>query len=151
MKHQNTKNSFKFKSNVSFTTSDDLCTYFLVNCSHIFKTFTVDRFDYISFSLQTGVKSLSFDFNLAIILGFDTLVFKHEDGLIKSNQKLSLHSVFNKMYIYSSIVEPVYVGHVRVPLLRTIWMKISTCPENKYTLNLTIRFIYRLHQSPLIK
>lgn len=126
MKHQNTKNSFKFKSNVSFTTSDDLCTYFLVNCSHIFKTFTVDRFDYISFSLQTGVNSISFDFNLAIILGFDTLLFKHGDGIIKANRKLSLHSVFNKMYIYSSIVEPVYVGHVRVPLLRTIWM------ENKY-------------------
>ena len=78
--------------------------------------------DYVSFSLQPDITKVSFDVNLVQMLGLDYLVFTSQDGLIRAN------SVLNQMYIYSSIVDPIYVGNVRVPLLRSIWMNSAYKP-----------------------
>jgi hypothetical protein len=121
------KDSLVFNEHLLFSTSELLCSYFLEHCSHIFEEFKVNQNGLIKFKFKPLIQEIEFSDNLKNLLGFSYPVINNEYGRItEAYRKPQLQNTFNQMYIYSSLVEPIMVGGVQVPLLRSIWI------ESKY-------------------
>jgi hypothetical protein len=79
---------------------------------------------------------LEFDINLAKSLGFERNIFEGNTTHF-AKHLLIFDKVIDNMYIYSNVVEPIYVGNVKVPLLKSIWID-QEC--NSYErINITIK------------
>lgn len=116
-----------FNEYLLFPDTEQLNEYFIKHCAKIFLKFDIDQNGLIYFKLQDDIVKITIDHSLADILGFSTKKFKNKVGrTFKAKQKPKLESTFNQMYIYSSIIKPILVGGVNVPLLRSIWI------ESKY-------------------
>lgn len=122
-----TKNEVKFKDELYLSDLTQLVTYFLQNCSHIFKDFNIkDDLNY--FSLHENINSVKFDEILTKTLGLEKQqYFRGEmvtipDLQFKSVSKPKIQK-HQQMFIYSSIVEPIIVGDVNVPLLKSVWIE----------------------------
>jgi hypothetical protein len=118
----------KFKEYILFPKDEQIQNYFRDHCADIFEEFRVDASGYINFKIKDIHNSVRMDIPLARYLGFDSIYkFKNGHKKVFSAYKRPLKAKpYRQFYIYSSIIDPVLVGGVHVPLLRTIYI------ENKY-------------------
>jgi hypothetical protein len=121
------KDSIVFNEHLLFSSSELLCTFFQEHCSIIFEEFKVNQNGLIWFKFKPRIYHIVLSPNLKKLLGFKNDVIENKYSKIHSAiLKPQLQNTFNQMYIYSSLVEPILVGGVQVPLLRSIWI------ESKY-------------------
>jgi hypothetical protein len=125
MELERIRDAIFFREPLAFPTPELLCSFILTNCSTIFEVFQVNNNGFISFKLKPNIDDIEFSPIIKTILGFDESIF--QSGRIKyAENKPYTEKTFNQMYIYSSLVDPIMVGGVYVPLLRSIWV------ESKY-------------------
>lgn len=114
---------FEFDDDVMVNDMNNLAAYFIKLCYKIFKEFELDsKFGLVMFKLQDTIEYVEFDENLSLILGLSSAKFYKSPDQVKGLHKPLLLGGIRQLYIYSSIVEPILVGDVRVPLLRSIWV-----------------------------
>ena len=115
-----------FKQYLLFSNIDQIEQYFEKYCSEIFKEFKVNQNGYVYFSLKEDVNSLTIPDTLSRILGFGTQriwdKYKFSYPFI-AKERIQLSKPYSQIYIYSSILDPIIVGDVRVPLLQTMWIE----------------------------
>jgi hypothetical protein len=76
---------------------------------------------YIFFKLKPDIDSITLSPIIKNILGFEKSTFINT-GIHKAENQAYREKTTNLMYIYSSLVDPILVGGVYVPLLRSIWV-----------------------------
>ena len=121
-----------FEKFVLFSSSLELCDYMETFCSQIFQKFKVDQNGLLYFILNKNIKSIKFDNTLMKKLGMNNNFSNEEDEINYGITKPELINLFNPYFIYTSITEPILVGGVNVPLLRSIWV------ETKYNLGYVV-------------
>jgi hypothetical protein len=113
-----------FKEYLLFPSATLLREYFVEHCSSILNDFKMNQNGLINFKIQSGITSIILDENLSNILGFDRKNFNYAKGKTHiAIRKPKLENAYNQMYIYSNLVEPILVGGVRVPLLKSVWVE----------------------------
>lgn len=104
--------------------------YFEKHCPNLFEEFKIDQNGILKFILKPEVKKIIIEDNLKILLGLQIrkmdIVSRHSATGIS---KVLIRNPINQLYIYSSLVDPILVGGVKVPLLRLIWLE-SNFDEN---------------------
>lgn len=96
----------------------------------------------VKFKIKHVVKEITFLNGLNIALGFNKAHFespeieeKHPDPVslktFTGTQKPSMTMGLSHMYVYASVVKPIQVGGVSVPLLKNIWL--DSDKARKYT------------------
>lgn len=114
---------FEFDDDLMVNDLNSLVESFIKTCYKIFKEFVIDsKFGLVQFKLLDTVEYVSFDENLALILGLSTAKFYKSKEQVKGLHRPLLLGGIRQLYIYSSVVDPILVGDVRVPLLRSIWV-----------------------------
>lgn len=74
---------------------------------------------------------------LHFVLGFSqTVLWKKEEI---ADFPPALNRALNHMYVYASIVAPIQVGHMRVPLLKSIWLDVTKAYVHDEVRNVNIR------------
>jgi hypothetical protein len=113
-----------FKEPLTFPSTELLCAFFRNHCRKIFEEFGVDQNGLIEFRLKQNINLIKFSSPLKRLLGLDRSIFSNQRGTVYSAEsKPSIQKAFNLMFIYSSLIEPIMVGGVFVPLLRSIWLE----------------------------
>ena len=114
----------EFNNSPKFINIQQMTEYYYKFGNTIFEEFTYDYYGYIYFKIKQEIKSIKLDVQLMYSLGFDdTYTFNNVLGTVfKATKKPAFESAFHQYYIYSSIVDPIMVGGIRVPLLRTVWV-----------------------------
>ena len=85
----------------------------------------------LNVKLQKNIASVEFISGLNIVLGFAKRRyddFSNSTNIIAENEPFLRHGI-NAMYVYSSICQPIRVGDICAPLLKSIWLdsgKIQT-------------------------
>lgn len=98
-----------------------------------FKSIMFNNSGYIEFKLLDKIVNMKFNKELASILGFDKTVFEIGDkGTLKPIRD---KNESNHVFIYSSLIEPVFVGGLRAPLLKSFMI------DNKYKYGDTINYV----------
>ena len=85
----------------------------------------------IIFRLKENIGSLRLCNGLNFILGFEQIKFTRDVYLENTNhEQIATHPPqmnrgINNIYVYVSICEPIHVGGVMVPLLKSIWLDVG--------------------------
>jgi len=106
-------------------TLEDLNGAFKKECIHVFKSYELNSSKLFTFTLADNVTSVTFDKILVKTLGLERDEYTlFEDGnVIVSVVNPKILSFHHQMFIYSNIVEPIIVGDVKVPLLKSVWIE----------------------------
>ena len=90
-----------------------------VNCPQMFSSFSCDETGVFTFSLAESIMEVTFDRKISDRLGLA------DNHIVNDGKPTSSHSkfTFTQIYVYSSLTEPILVGGVRVPLLRSMWVE----------------------------
>jgi len=116
-----------FTDYMTFEKPEDIVAYILERCGNLFYNFGLTDTGYITFSLNTEVTEIKFEKQMMEALGLTQDTFLRNDGRVYiAENKPYKDRPFNQLYLYSSCIDPILVGGVKVPLLRTIWV------ESKY-------------------
>ena len=122
-------NIFYFNDYIYMKNLDEFSEYITSNLSSIFKDFILKKNEMFQFVLKPYIKSVTFDPLLVKTLGLDgdtftqgNLNIPHNEQVFKGVRIPKLFTNQNQMFIYSNIVEPVIVGDVNVPLLKSVWL-----------------------------
>ena len=99
----------------------DLITNMNQLSSLLFKSVDYTQNGHIIFDLQPYVTKAEFHSDFAKMLGYNTTIFK-DHSRHTSDRKPIFKKPFEQVYIYSSVSDPILVGGVRVPLLKTVWV-----------------------------
>lgn len=121
------KEVIPFSAPFNFNTAGQLQDFISEHTSQIFTVFKIDQNGFFTFSLKPEIIDVIFDNELSDFLGvLNTLYINLEGKLYRAPNKPKLDDLFKQVYIYSNVVQPVHVGGVLVPLLKSLWI------ENKY-------------------
>ena len=104
-----------------YTNMTDLITNMNQLSSLLFKSVDYTQNGHITFDLQPYVTKAQFHSDFAKMLGYDTTIFK-DHSRHTSDRKPIFKKPYEQVYIYSSVSDPILVGGVRVPLLKTVWV-----------------------------
>jgi hypothetical protein len=128
---------FHFPSDVKFKKNEELVKYLSDRCCpHIFTTVEYnDAKEVITVSFNKLVIQVEFCNGLNFVLGFNNAVLKVDTPesfghpimirylkKFKAEKKPQLKRGIVNMYIYSSICQPIHVGHTLVPLLKNVFI-----------------------------
>jgi predicted DNA-binding ribbon-helix-helix protein len=120
-----------FDKYILFPKADDLAEYFRFHGAKVFEEFKIDQNGFVSFTMKDTLNTLLFTGSLARYLGFDGYIFKNgSKKQFNATRKPRLAPAYSQLYIYSDITDPILVGGVRVPLLRTVWVETKYNPGN---------------------
>ena len=76
----------------------------------------------LKFTIRGGVTTIEFLNGFNICLGFSKRKYRIVDSVLFAESEPYLRHGINSMYVYSSIVQPIRVGNVCVPLLKSVWL-----------------------------
>ena len=100
-----------------FETSEKMFAYLLPKFPLAFSNMSVNTNGLISFETPTTISRIVFDDNLTRVFGFDQSDF----SLTGTGKYMpQLKNIPNQLYIYCSLVDPIQVDKVKVPLLKNI-------------------------------
>jgi len=112
-----------FRETQYFSTVDELIYYIMdgSNMYHIFETLNYTPINHrCNLKLRPRIEYIRFLNGFNFVLGFaNTKFVKNTD--YKASYPPLLTLALRCMYVYASICNPIQVGDVRVPLLRSIW------------------------------
>ena len=110
---------FEIVGNHYFPNVDKLCEYLKSIWSDICVNISLEN-DMFNIQFISDIVQVEFDPSLAKTLGLDKIIFGRNE--IKAVSHPRLYTGISNLYIYTSISEPLLVGDVRVPLLKSIWL-----------------------------
>ena len=114
--------TFQFKDNVSFSDVSELEKYMKQHMSKVFKTFELGNL--CKFSINDALSYVKFDRYLQKCLGLEKRKYDYvKDKVYEGTRKPKVEDTYHNMLIYCSIVNPIIVGDVQVPLLKSIWFE----------------------------
>ena len=108
-------------SPITCKSNTELVNHF--NNSFLFESFSINKFDIISFKIKNNISSISMPPLFAEKLGFLTQNTFVNDRIWIADKKPFMSNSFNQYYIYSSIADPIMVGGVHVPLMKAVWVE----------------------------
>jgi hypothetical protein len=108
-----------------FKTVDDLVTSVEKQFAKVFEDVSLNEDGVLEIKKKSDIHTFSFNQHIANILGFKETKFINQI-LIKGVNEPKVMNTFTQMFIYTNIINPIHVGGVLVPLLKSIWI------ENKY-------------------
>jgi len=128
--------SLNFPDNVLFSHIDDLTTYLKQQCVTVFKDVKMNKKrQTLQITLMPRVYGVDFLGGLNFALGFSNFQFVVDDvdymqypshdkakDILKADFPAQLNRGVQSMFIYSSICQPIHVGHTMAPLLRRIFI-----------------------------
>jgi hypothetical protein len=118
-----------FNEHVIFQNVNDLVNYIKEKCSDAFVNVSHEADQKINITIKQNVSKLEFLNNLHFVLGFHDNVHEFtitkENKEIKGNEAPHLSRGALNMFIYASICEPVFVGHVLAPLLKHVFIEAA--------------------------
>lgn len=114
----------KIPSDFMFTDVNSLETYFTECGKDFFKLFKVNHNGLVYFLMNDNVVRIRMSYRLAEQLGFHSYNFTNImfNQYFRAVDPPKLLKTPTEMYVYSSIVEPIYVGGTKVPLLNRVWV-----------------------------
>ena len=110
-------------------TYDETEQYFQKHLAAVFSSFKINQNGICSMSLKPEIKSLYMETRLKRALGIYQPSEIYIKGSIVGKSKVILNISFYHLYIYSSLVDPILVGGVKVPLLHSLWLD-NTIEDN---------------------
>lgn len=116
-----TKYEKYFKDELYLETLSELRGYLLTFNPSPFKELLIQNNELVKITLADNISNITFDTNLVKSLGLNKQTFTDKNIVGTKIPKLLHHH--QQMFIYSNIIEPINVGDVRVPLLKSIWIK----------------------------
>lgn len=113
-----------FNEGMVFNHINDLAEYFQTHCKRIFVDFSIARNLKVELQMEIDIKEITLDSKLKKLLGFNVAkIINDKNQKIQADDKPNIKSTYDSFYIYSNIVDPIYVGDALVPLLRNIWLE----------------------------
>ena len=76
----------------------------------------------LKFTIRGGVSTIEFLNGFNICLGLSKRKYHIVDSVLFAESEPYLRHGINSMYVYWSIVQPIRVGNVCVPLLKSVWL-----------------------------
>lgn len=119
----------RFEDDLTIPTLQHLRNYVSERCSDVFKSVTLEQKKFV-FELWPYVTNIGFDNAMGTSLGLGGINFTKQnfkDNKIYALYDAKLEKTSRHMYVYTSLVDPIIVGDVRAPLLKSIWI------EDKFT------------------
>lgn len=125
-------NMITLNEHVSFSTLDELTQYLHRKCMLIFHNVTHDG-SKIHLTMHSTVNKVEFLNDLHFVLGLSNNNFRDESAkMIQGVTPVNLARGVMNMFIYASICEPIFVGHVLAPLLKHVFIDCSKDESNNY-------------------
>jgi len=120
--------SFRFENDLYIKDIDELNEYVNKNCKDIFSKFTLTANQLLYFELDTNTRSVTFDPILVKSFGLGRSQYIRADikspiEIYKGIKNSKIIKSYDQMFIYCSIVDPIIVGDVTVPLLKAVWIE----------------------------
>lgn len=124
-----TDHMIRFEDDLTIPTLQHLRNYISERCADAFKSVTLEQKKFV-FELWPYVTKIGFDKAIGTSLGLGGVHFTKQN--LKDNKIYALHDAklektSRHMYVYTSLIDPIIVGDVRAPLLKSIWI------EDKFT------------------
>ena len=120
----------KFENDLYIKNLEELDEFMKYIFKDVFKTFRLKQNELFHFSLQSHVKSITFDRVMTKTLGLNkntftqtNLNYPHPEQIFTGIRNPKIISNPHQMFIYSNIVEPIIVGDTNVPLLKSVWLE----------------------------
>lgn len=133
-----------FEEKVSYDTYDRMTADVAERFSKVFKAVTFSKTEY-AFNFEVhdsiyeivfvrglnrylGLTDVAYEFSLPVLEGCEGYAFENLRKRVEVNRQLKsdflpeLRDGIEHIYIYASICQPILVGGVRVPLLKSIWV-----------------------------
>ena len=82
----------------------------------------------ISFQMKEDIYSLTLKNGFNFVLGYDRSYFQGKKGtqhVYVAKHAPQMNRGINNLYIYSSVCNPTYVGGLKVPLLKSLWLDVD--------------------------
>ena len=124
--HVESNNEIQFKNDLYISDLEELKNYFLIYCSQLFESFTLNKSELFQFKVRENVRSIKFDGILTKTLGLEKQYYyrvKPDAVEFKGFRIPKIIDHHQQMFIYSNIIEPLIVGDVKVSLLKSIWLE----------------------------
>ena len=113
------------KEDAFWSNVDDMAAGVKTAFSAVFRGVSVGKTGKLSVVPESKIVSLEFLNGLNIVLGFLKRYYTIDSNMLVAENVPFLRHGINTMYVYSSICQPVCVGGVCVPLLKSIWLDSS--------------------------
>lgn len=107
----------------SYANADNMINDIAEQFKNVFELLTLTDEGKTKFRTFEGIVKLKFLNNFHYALGYWESEFDKPHEECTSEFKPKLDMGFSNMYIYASICSPIQVGSVKVPLLRSIWIR----------------------------
>lgn len=120
-----TELKLRFEDDLSLTSLEHLKEYIVENCSEIFKVVKLEN-NFFRFIAHSNVYKVKFDQSLRYSLGIANFEYSKKgikDLVIIASTRAKLEKTSRHMYVYTSMIEPIIVGNVKAPLLKSIWLE----------------------------
>ena len=109
-----------FKEFPYFNEPSEIINYINKSSPNIFETLAIELNNKVSLKILPAFSTAEISKELAKMLGFEQNIFDSKTHIAKNIPKIK--SRYNQVYIYASIIDPILVGGVHVPLLKSVWI-----------------------------
>ena len=115
-----TSSTKMFKEFPYFNEPSEIISYINKSSPNIFETLAIEYNNKVSLKILPAFSTVEISYELAKMLGFEQNIFDSQTHIAKYIPKIK--NRYNQVYIYASIIDPILVGGVHVPLLKSVWI-----------------------------
>ena len=110
---------YYFPNNASFTDPKKLLQFIQrITNNLIFNQIILREDGYVSYELKENIECVKFGNGLNHILGFQNQTYTNRYN--SASNIPDLNRIFSQFFIYIDIIQPIIVGDIKIPLLRTV-------------------------------